>query len=355
MEQILLYCRQGFEKECAAEIQEKAAKYEVYGFPRVEKKSGYVIFECFQKGDAEKLLKTLPFSSLIFARQMLLLVGQLSELDAGDRISPILALGGELPKSGDLRVETPDTNEGKELLKFCRKFTVPLRQALRKRGVLLAKENLKKPVLHVFFIGSGNCFVGYSLSNNNSPHYMGIHRLKFPSEAPSRSTLKLEEAFHAFIPREEWEERLAPGMKAVDLGACPGGWTYQLVRRSMFVHAVDNGAMAESIMETGQVKYHAVDGFKFEPPRKNITWLVCDMIEKPYRVAQLMGEWLIAEWAKEAIFNLKLPMNRRYEQVSEDLDNLKRFLIENGVKFEMQAKHLYHDREEVTVHIRVIK
>lgn len=352
MEQILLYCRQGFEKECAAEIQEKAAQYEVYGFPRVQKKSGYVLFECYQKGDAEKLLKNLPFSSLIFARQMIAVIAHLTDLDPGDRISPILAFGGEIPKSGDLRVETPDTNEGKELLKFCRKFTVPLRQALRKRGVLLAKENPKKPVCHVCFIASGTCILGYSLSNNNSPHYMGIHRLKFPVDAPSRSTLKLEEAFHAFIARDEWDERLAPGMKAVDLGACPGGWTYQLVRRSMFVHAVDNGAMAESLMETGQVKYHPVDGFKFEPPRKNITWLVCDMIEKPYRVAQLMGEWIIAQWAKEAIFNLKLPMNRRYEQVTEDLDNLKRFLIENGVKFEMQAKHLYHDREEVTVHLR---
>lgn len=355
MNQILLYCRQGFEKECAGEIQDKAADVEVYGFPRVEKNTGYVLFECYQQGDAEKLLKTLPLSSLIFARQMVAVVGCLSDLDPGDRISPILAFGGELPKCGDLRVETPDTAQAKELLKFCRKFTVPLRQALRKRGVLLAKENPKKPVLHVCFTAPGCCFVGYSLTNNNSPHYMGIHRLKFPPEAPSRSTLKLEEAFHAFIPREEWDERLAPGMWAVDLGACPGGWTYQLVKRSMFVHAVDNGAMAESLMETGQVKHHAVDGFKFEPPRKNVYWLVCDMIEKPYRVAQLMGEWLIAGWAKETIFNLKLPMSRRYEQVKDDLQNLKIFLIENGVKFEMQAKHLYHDREEVTVHIRVLK
>lgn len=99
---------------------------------------------------------------------------------------------------------------------------MPLRQSLRKRGVLYAKEHSKKPVLHVCFTEPGCCFVGYSVSNNNSPHYMGIHRLKFPSEAPSRSTLKLEEAFHAFIPKDEWDERLAPGMKAVDLGACPG-------------------------------------------------------------------------------------------------------------------------------------
>ena len=47
---------------------------------------------------------------------------------------------------------------------------------------------------------------------------MGIPRLKFPSDAPSRSTLKLEEAFHMFIPYDEWEERLEGGLQAVDLG-----------------------------------------------------------------------------------------------------------------------------------------
>lgn len=355
MDQILLYCRQGFEKECAAEIQDKASEVEVFGFPRLEKNTGYVLFECYQKGDAQTLLKKLPVKTLIFARQMIEIIDHLIDLDAGDRISPILALGSALPLCGELRVETPDTNLGKELLKFCRKFTVPLRQALRKRGVLLPRESDRHPVLHLCFIAPGNCFVGYSFSNTNSLHYMGIHRLKFPSESPSRSTLKLEEAFHTFIARDEWDERLAPGMWAVDLGASPGGWTYQLVQRSMFVHAVDNGAMAQSLMDTGQVKYHPVDGFKYEPARKNITWLVCDMIEKPHRVAHLVGEWLIKEWAKEAIFNLKLPMTRRYEQVTENLVQLKKLLTENGVKFEIQAKQLYHDREEITVHIRRIK
>ncbi|RXJ72525.1 23S rRNA (cytidine(2498)-2'-O)-methyltransferase RlmM [Veronia nyctiphanis] len=352
MNQILLYCRPGFEKECAAEIQDKATAIEVFGFPRTERNSGFVLFECYQKGDTEKLVNDLSLTSLLFARQMFAVVGQFSDLDPGDRISPLLTVADDLPKCGDIRVETPDNDSAKELLKFCRKFTVPLRQAMRKRGVMLAKDNPKKPVLHVCFTEPGCCFVGYSLTTNNSSHYMGIHRLKFPSDSPSRSTLKLEEAFHAFIPKDEWDERLAPGMWAVDLGACPGGWTYQLVKRSMFVHAIDNGLMADSLMETGQVKHHAVDGFKFEPPRKNVTWLVCDMVEKPSRVAQLMGQWIIDRWAKEAIFNLKLPMNRRYEEVKEDIENLKHFLIENGVKFDIQAKHLYHDREEVTVHLR---
>ena len=164
-------------------------------------------------------------------------------------------------KGGELRVEVADTNESKELLKFCRKFTVPLRAALRDAGVLANYETPKRPVVHVFFIAPGCCYTGYSYSNNNSPFYMGIPRLKFPADAPSRSTLKLEEAFHVFIPADEWDERLANGMWAVDLGACPGGWTYQLVKRNMWVYSVDNGPMAQSLMDTGQVTWLREDAF----------------------------------------------------------------------------------------------
>lgn len=110
-------------------------------------------------------------------------------------------LQGVVEKGGELRVEVADTNESKELLKFCRKFTVPLRAALRDAGVLANYETPKRPVVHVFFIAPGCCYTGYSYSNNNSPFYMGIPRLKFPADAPSRSTLKLEEAFHVFILR----------------------------------------------------------------------------------------------------------------------------------------------------------
>lgn len=357
MKQVMLYCRSGFEKECAGEIQDKATQLEVFGFPRVKNNTGYVLFECYQQGDADRLIKNIDFQSLIFARQMFAIAAEFSELPKDDRISPILvelADRDAFPVCGDLRVETPDTNEAKELLKFCRKFTVPLRQAMRGKGLLYKKDNAKKPVLHVCFVAPGHCYVGYSYTSNNSQFFMGIPRLKFPSDAPSRSTLKLEEAFHVFIPKEEWETRLASGMWGVDLGACPGGWTYQLVKRSMFVHAIDNGMMADSLMDTGQVKHHMVDGFKFEPARKNVTWLVCDMIEKPSRVAKLIGEWIYRGWAKETIFNLKLPMKGRYDEVLEDIETLKQFLTDNDVKYKLQAKHLYHDREEITVHIQCL-
>ncbi len=243
-------------------------------------------------------------------------------------------------------------NEAKELLTFCRKFTVPLRQSLKQSGTLLAKENPKRPIIHVCFVAPGKAFAGYSYSHNSSPFFMGIPRLKFPADAPSRSTLKLDEAFNHFIPEPQREERLRSGLNAVDLGACPGGWTYQLVRRGMFVSAVDNGPMDAGLMETGQVTHFQADGFRFEPKRKNIYWLVCDMVEKPARVAELMEAWAINGWFKEAIFNLKLPMKSRYKEVSTILENMQAILKENGItEFKLACKHLYHDRDEVTVHL----
>ncbi|XKM13764.1 23S rRNA (cytidine(2498)-2'-O)-methyltransferase RlmM [Orbaceae bacterium ac157xtp] len=355
LNRVILYCRPGFEKECAAEITEKATSYEVYGFAKLKEQSGFVEFECYQDGEAERLISQLPFKSLIFARQMFVAGSLLSDLPPEDRISPIIeALSGTLDKAGDLRVEVADTNDGKELATFCRKFTVPLRQALREKRILLKVENTKKPVIHLLFVSNTSCFVGYSLSNNNSPFYMGIPRLKFPADAPSRSTLKLEEAFHVFVPYEEWDERLKGGLNAVDLGACPGGWTYQLVKRSMTVFAIDNGSMDARLMESGQVKHYQEDGFKFQPKKNNVYWLVCDMVEKPMRVTELMTTWLVNGWCREAIFNLKLPMKKRYEEVKQNLDFLAENLKQNQVNVQIQAKHLYHDREEITVHVQKI-
>ncbi|WP_297471632.1 SAM-dependent methyltransferase, partial [Acidithiobacillus sp.] len=71
-----------------------------------------------------------------------------------------------------------------------------------------------------------------------APDPGGIPRLRFPAGAPSRSTLKLEEALLVLLNERERERWLRAGMTAVDLGAAPGGWTFQLVRRSLRVIAV---------------------------------------------------------------------------------------------------------------------
>ena len=124
MNKLALYCRAGFEKEMAGEITEKAAELGVFGFANLKENSGYVIFECYQAGDADRLARELKFNQLIFARQMIVVGDLLQNLPENDRISPILEHYQALnPRnSSDIFVETPDTNEAKELLTFCRKL-----------------------------------------------------------------------------------------------------------------------------------------------------------------------------------------------------------------------------------------
>jgi len=354
MTAIVLYCRPGFEKECGAEIQEKAAWNEVYGYLELKKNEGLVYFHLNNADEGDALIKKMPLRRLIFARQWFLTLTEKIELPDYNRVEAITEVLGNEWQYAELRMETADTNDGKSLSKFCRKLAVPIRQALRKSKSLTEKGDNDGAILHALFLSGKEVILGYSIAHNSSPHVMGIPRLKFPNKSPSRSTLKLDEAFLYFIPRDEWDERLTSGMNAVDLGAAPGGWTYQLVRRGMMVTAIDNGPMAESLIETGQVKHKMMDGFKYIPMKQNVYWLVCDMIEKPQRVAKLMADWLLHGYCKEAIFNLKLPMKGRYQQVNNDLQAIKDAFSHYKVKYELYAKHLYYDREEITVHARLL-
>ena len=137
-------------------------------------------------------------------------------------------------------------------------------------------------------------------------------------------------------------------MQAVDLGAAPGGWTWQLVKRGIRVTAVDNGPMKGVLKNHSLVQHLKQDGFKYAP-RKAVDWLVCDMVEQPSKVATLIALWFTSGWCKHAIFNLKLPMKQRVVALESALGDIRKRLDEEGINFRMTAKQLYHDREEVTV------
>ena len=344
LQSLLLYCRPGFEKECAAEIQHQAEKLEVSGYAKAKPDSGFVLFTPYQEADMETLVKQLRFADLCFARQMSAVLPILNTLPVDDRNTPILAAAATLARQfSDLFLETADTNEAKELSVFVRKFQGPLTRALVDAGLTSTKPGA--PRLHLFFINSTTAYVGLSRPGNSSPWPMGIVRLKFPRSAPSRSTLKLEEALLFFLGDES--KSLQPGMKAVDLGAAPGGWTWQLVKRSIRVTAIDNGAMDPALMDSGIVEHLRADGFRYFPP-KPVDWLVCDMVEQPSRIAALVARWMAGRHCRQAMFNLKLPMKKRYEELLICRGIIEEALDRAEVPFRLSFKQLYHDREEVT-------
>lgn len=347
MNTLLLHCRPGFEGETCAEMADLAAHVGVSGFPRSKANTAFAEFVCTDAEQAATLMRSARFRDLIFVRQWAR--GSFVALPEHDRISVLLAVLAAYPVCGSLWLEVFDTNDGKALSTFCKKFEAPLRKALSQAGRLV--DDPRKPRLLLTFKSSREVFLGLAEPASSAMWPMGIARLRFPREAPSRSTLKLEEAWHHFVPREQWDERLKPGMTAVDLGAAPGGWTWQLVNREIRVTAVDNGPMAESLMYSGLVVHQRADGFTFRP-KQPVHWMVCDIVEKPARTAALIETWLGEGWCREAVVNLKLPMKQRYAEVRRLLDRIEAGLAHRGVKVALGCKQLYHDREEVTCHLR---
>ncbi|MCK4675765.1 MAG: 23S rRNA (cytidine(2498)-2'-O)-methyltransferase RlmM, partial [Gammaproteobacteria bacterium] len=245
----------------------------------------------------------------------------------------------------DVHLEYADTNEGKSLNKFCKQFKPHLINALKKDHLLSAHSRW---CLHLFFTDSLHVTPGISPIDNSASDIMGITRLKMPGGAPSRSTLKMDEAIQWFLTTEQQAKLFKGGMTAVDLGAAPGGWTWQLVQRGCLVTAIDNGPMQENLMKTGMVEHLKTDAFTYTPVNK-VDWLVCDMAERPLHVSRLIARWFSNGLCKNAIFNLKLPMKKRLAMVHECINLLHQKLSQANIQYTIQAKQLYHDREEVTV------
>ncbi len=348
--ELLLYCRPGFEHDLAAEVGDKAAQAGWAGEAHYEADAGFIRFRVAGGEAVNPLHRAMPLASLVFARQSLVALPPLT-LSREDRLTPIVE---RVVASGwsfeSLWQETPDTNEGKALASLTKALGRPLESLLRKRKALRRKAGGRR--LHLLWSAGDRVQLGMSFPGNRSELPGGIRRLRSPREAPSRSTLKLEEAWHEFVPRDQWESRLGEGMQAADLGAAPGGWTWQLVHRGMHVYAIDNGPMDKALMASGLVEHLREDGFTWEPPYR-LDWLVCDIVDKPARVVAMVERWLVRRWCREAVFNLKLPMKRRWPEVAACLRHLEEALAEVHVSAEIGCRHLYHDREEVTVHIRL--
>jgi 23S rRNA (cytidine2498-2'-O)-methyltransferase len=342
---LLAYCRPGFEGECAQELAMLDTRCSGAGYARAARGSGFVEFTT---PDAAAL--SGAWHELVFARQLLAVIAGTRDLPTSDRLGVLLPIiEGDPRRWCDAWVEAPDSDSARELAPLCRGLNAALIGAMKKRKLI---ERGSRWRLHLCMTSTDAAFVAAADTERTSPWPGGIPRLKFPRAAPSRSTLKLEEALVTLLDEGERERWLKPGMRAVDLGASPGGWTWQLVARSLHVTAVDNGPMDAALLASGLVDHLRADGFRYRP-QKAVDWLVCDMVEQPRRVSALMAEWLAQGWCRHAIFNLKLPMKKRHDEVQLCLALIRDALAGAGRRVEVRARQLYHDREEITVFARV--
>ncbi|MFO7529847.1 MAG: 23S rRNA (cytidine(2498)-2'-O)-methyltransferase RlmM [Marinobacter sp.] len=353
MEQILAFCRPGFETEAGRELTDSAMESGIYGFFEPVRGEGIVWFSLPGPEPAKELLARVRLESLVFVRDWLVVLGRL-ELPPEDRVGAVIEglrqIEGGWPECARVEVRLLENKADKDLGNFARKWVAPLSKGLRGAGLLQDVEADTPARLEIFLPDFSHAVVGFSLRANRARFAGGIPRLRLPASAPSRSALKLEEAWKVFLPPEQELEYLGGGKKAADLGAAPGGWTWQLVRQGMLVSAVDNGPMDPELMASGQVEHVRADGYGWRPKR-GIDWMVCDIVDQPRKTARLSVDWVGSGLCRFTVFNLKLPMKKRYEEWLICREIIEEGLTRAGVGFRMRARHLYHDREEITCFI----
>jgi len=140
--------------------------------------------------------------------------------------------------------------------------------------------------------------------------------------APSRAFAKLLEA------ELRLGQRIAAGESCVDLGACPGSWTYVAMNRGAHVIAVDRSPLREDMMANPLVTFHQGDAFKFAPEMP-VDWLLCDVIAAPERSVGLLLDWLRARRCRRFIVTIKFKGQADYAK----LDPLKHALLELAEEF----------------------
>ncbi len=341
---VIAHCRAGFEAECAADIERIAAAADISLV--IDAPHGRAFVTAIGEIDAHRWDAAFAATAPMFARSMFVGSGP-HALSNRDRITPIVALVASLgPPYQSVWLETPDTNQGKMQSGLCRRLAPLLDSALENAGIL-ARGHARRPRLHVLFDGDHTAWVGVSHAATGSAWPMGIPRLAMPHGAPSRSTLKLAEALVTFLDDDERLRWLRPAMRAVDLGAAPGGWTWQLAQRGLRVVAVDNGPLKGSVTSDPLVEHVRADGMTYRP-RRAVDWMVCDMLLQPSRVATLVAAWIGDGACRRTIFNLKLPMKKRDAEVQRCAANIHDALRQRRVKHVLRFRQLYHDREEIT-------
>ncbi len=174
-----------------------------------------------------------------------------------------------------------------------------------------------------------------------SAYFCGPARMADDRAAPSRSYLKIEEAY-GVIGREP-----QPGESVCDLGAAPGGWSYSAAKRGARVVAVDNGPLKGGALGHPLIDHRNDDAFGFSPGKDAVfDWLFCDLLEDPHKVIRsIVRPWVEGRWCRRFVVNLKFG---RVDPIAL-LAELRAPDSPLARAADIRIIHLYHDREELTV------
>jgi 23S rRNA (cytidine2498-2'-O)-methyltransferase len=171
-------------------------------------------------------------------------------------------------------------------------------------------------------------------TQTSSPFALGEMDFKEDKEMPpSRAYLKLWEFFTVYAPEA------IQGGTSIDVGSCPGGWTWVL-RTLDFdkIISVDKAPIEKRIMDLGRIDFKQESAFGLDPKDfGEIDWFCSDIICYPERLLNLIKRFLDSGKVKNFVCTIKY-------QAETDWENTLKFLeIPNS-----RIVHLHHNKHEVT-------
>lgn len=104
---------------------------------------------------------------------------------------------------------------------------------------------------------------------------------------PSRAYLKLWELFtlYGYKPSE--------GMKTIDVGSCPGGWTWVLQTVGTNVVSVDKAPLDPKIAALPNIEFKQESAFGLRPQHVgHLDWFFSDIICYPDKLLELVTRWM---------------------------------------------------------------
>lgn len=191
--------------------------------------------------------------------------------------------------------------------------------------------------------GQQTAFVGLSPTAYNLSDWAGgVRRFAHRPEQISRAEFKLLEAL------EQFRLPLPPGGHALDLGAAPGGWTRILRQMGQWVTAVDPAGLHPSLAADSHIRplRQTAEAYLASKPDQ------FDLILNDMRLDARDSGRIMVQYAPHlyphgaALMTLKLPEQKR-EQVIDHTFNILRPAYTIAA-----ARHLFHNRSEITLYLK---
>lgn len=154
---------------------------------------------------------------------------------------------------------------------------------------------------------------------------------------PSRAYLKLWEAFTLIDAPEIFPKN---GDLTLDVGSCPGGWTWVLSNFGAEVYSYDKAPIDERLMERQEVKYFSRSAFSLEPKEfdRKIKWFCSDIICYPPRLLNLVKRFYESGIVENFICTIKFQGETDFATMNEYIKSIPGSYI----------VHLYNNKHEVT-------